>query len=66
MSKPIELRPMGAATPKPPVPPRHADTAPGGLGAAYQAAEDKAKAAVHLQDGALDSISTWGLGAAAW
>ncbi|ORX39861.1 hypothetical protein BD324DRAFT_615273 [Kockovaella imperatae] len=62
----IELQPVGSSTLKPRIPPRHPDTAPGGLGAAYRAAEDKAKAAVHLQEGNLDNVSVWGLVAAGW
>ena len=65
MSDPIELRPIGKSVPLPP--PRHpAATAPGGLGKAYRAAEERAKAAVNLQEGGLDATSTWGLGAAVW
>ena len=61
----IELKPMG--TSKPPIPPRHPDTATEGtLSAAYRQAEEKAKAAVHLQEGGLDSVSVWGLAASAW
>ncbi|WWC69495.1 uncharacterized protein I206_103437 [Kwoniella pini CBS 10737] len=71
MSDPIELRPMGKST-APLPPPRHpatssiADALPGSLGKAYKSAEEKAKAAVHLQEGGLDAISIWGLGLAAW
>ncbi|WWC61158.1 uncharacterized protein I303_103738 [Kwoniella dejecticola CBS 10117] len=74
MSDPMELRPMGKSAPPPP--PRHLATAtatsalgdalPGSLGRAYRSAEEKAKAAVHLQEGGLDAISIWGLGLAAW
>jgi hypothetical protein len=53
----FELDPM-----KPPVPPRHPEAS---LGAAYRQAENKAKAAVHLERG-LDLVSIWGLAAAAW
>ena len=60
----IELKPVGRSAPKPP--PRHPDTAPGGLGQAYRATEEKVKMASHLQEGGLDAVSTWGLGAAAW
>ncbi len=64
-SEPIELRPIGASAPR--IPPRHPDTgSPGTLGQAYRAAEDKARAAVHLQEGGLDTISVWGCGAASW
>ncbi|WWD15893.1 hypothetical protein CI109_100317 [Kwoniella shandongensis] len=69
MSEPIELRPMGASASAPRIPPRHpaaADPTPGSLGAAYRSAEEKAKAAVHLQEGGLDAISIWGLGLASW
>ncbi|WWC90053.1 uncharacterized protein L201_004985 [Kwoniella dendrophila CBS 6074] len=80
MSDHIELKPMGksAPLPPPPVPPRHpatntnnntsslGDSLPGSLGKAYRTAEEKAKAAVHLQEGGLDAISIWGLGLAAW
>ncbi|ORY33807.1 hypothetical protein BCR39DRAFT_557032 [Naematelia encephala] len=64
MSEPIELQPLGSS--KPPLPPRHPDSVPGTLHAAYRAAEEKAKAAVHLQEGALDEISIWALAASAW
>ena len=64
MSDPIELRPMGASAPPPP--PRHPDTPSGGLGQAYRSAEDKARAAVHLQEGGLDNVSIWGCGLASW
>jgi hypothetical protein len=65
MADNIELRPMG--TSKPPLPPRHPETSTGGsLSAAYRQAEEKAKAAVHLQEGGLDSVSIWGLAASAW
>ncbi|OCF45497.1 hypothetical protein I317_00745 [Kwoniella heveanensis CBS 569] len=43
-----------------------ADALPGTLGSAYRTAEEKAKAAVHLQEGGLDAISVWGLGLSAW
>ncbi|RSH91943.1 hypothetical protein EHS25_009313 [Saitozyma podzolica] len=66
MSENIELRPVGKSANGPPLPPRHPDSEPGTLGRAYRLAEDKAKAAVHLQEGGLDVVSTWGLGAAAW
>jgi hypothetical protein len=66
MSENIELRPVGKSANGPPLPPRHPDSEPGTLGRAYRLAEDKAKAAVHLQEGGLDAVSTWGLGAAAW
>jgi hypothetical protein len=49
------------------VPPRHPDAETGGsLGHAYKVAEEKAKAAVHLQEGNMDSISYWSLAAAGW
>jgi hypothetical protein len=66
MSENIELRPVGKSANGPPLPPRRPDSEPGTLGRAYRLAEDKAKAAVHLQEGGLDVVSTWGLGAAAW
>ncbi|KAK6902911.1 hypothetical protein L486_08348 [Kwoniella mangroviensis CBS 10435] len=74
MSDPIELRPIGksAPAPPPPPPPRHpatsslGDALPGSLGRAYRSAEEKAKAAVHLQEGGMDAISIWGLGLASW
>jgi hypothetical protein len=66
MSENIELRPVGKSANGPPLPPRHPESEPGTLGRAYRLAEDKAKAAVHLQEGGLDVVSTWGLGAAAW
>lgn len=65
MSEGIELRPIGKA--KPAVPPRHPEAVSGGsLGHAYKVAEEKAKAAVHLQEGNMDSISYWSLAAAGW
>ncbi len=64
MSEPIELRLLGSSAPR--LPPRHPDTKSGGLGSAYRAAEDKARAAVHLQEGGLDSVSVWGCGVASW
>lgn len=65
MSSNIELKPMGRSAPTPP--PRHPDTASGGsLHAAFQAAEEKARAAVHLQEGNLDAVSVWGLAVAGW
>ncbi|WVW83120.1 hypothetical protein I302_105138 [Kwoniella bestiolae CBS 10118] len=73
MSDPIELRPIGKSAPRPPPPPpRHpatsslGDALPGSLGRAYRNAEEKAKAAVHLQEGGMDAISIWGLGLASW
>lgn len=74
----IELKPIGKSKPAtaPAPPPRHPDATgaqgslntavPGSLGSAYRQAEEKAKAAVHLQEGGLDSISVWGLAASAW
>lgn len=64
MSQPIEMKPLGASASPPP--PRHPDTSTGGLGAAYRKAEEKAKAAVHLREGNMDAVSTWGLVAAGW
>jgi hypothetical protein len=64
MSEGIELHSIGRSAPTPP--PRQSDSAAGGLGRAYRLAEEKAKAAVHLQEGGLDATSSWGLGAAAW
>jgi hypothetical protein len=58
----IELKPMGRSAPTPP--PRHPETS--SLHAAYKAAEEKARAAVHLQEGNLDAISIWGLAVTAW
>ena len=66
MADNIELKPVGKSRPIPDVPPRHPDTHPGGLGAAYRAAEDKAKAAVALNEGGLDAVSIWGLVSASW
>ncbi|WVR09763.1 hypothetical protein IAU60_006839 [Kwoniella sp. DSM 27419] len=66
----IELKPIGRSAPPPP--PRHpaasslGDSIPGTLGQAYRSAEEKARAAVHLQEGGLDAISVWGLALAAW
>ena len=64
MSESIELKPLGSSAP--PIPARHPETTSGSLGQAYRAAEEKAKAAVHLQEGVLDSVSVWGCGAACW
>jgi hypothetical protein len=65
MSEGIELRNLKGKAPTPP--PRHPDTqAQGGLGKAYRLAEEKAKAAVHLQEGGLDVTSVWGCGTAIW
>lgn len=58
----IELKPMGRSAPTPP--PRHPETS--SLHAAYKAAEEKARAAVHLQEGNLDAVSVWGIAVAAW
>lgn len=65
MGESVELRPMGASRPPAP-PPRHPETSAGGLGRAYRAAEDKAKASVHLQEGGMDTTSTYGVGVAIW
>lgn len=62
MSDNIELKPMGRSAPTPP--PRHPET--GSLHAAFQAAEEKARAAVHLQEGNLDAVSIWGLAISGW
>ena len=64
MSEDIELKPLGSSAPR--IPPRHPEATSGSLGQAYRAAEEKAKAAVHLQEGVLDSVSVWGCGAASW
>jgi hypothetical protein len=61
MTDNIELKPMGRSAPTPP--PRHPDTS---LHASFKAAEEKARAAVHLQEGNLDTISIWGLAVTAW
>ena len=63
MSDNIELKPMGRSAPTPP--PRHPDSG-GSLHSAFQAAEEKARAAVHLQEGNLDAVSIWGLAVAGW
>jgi hypothetical protein len=62
MADNIELKPMGRSAPTPP--PRHPETS--SLHAAYKAAEEKARAAVHLQEGNLDTVSIWGLAVSAW
>jgi hypothetical protein len=72
MAEGIELRNLGdKARASPPLPPRHpaagsSDSPSGGLGRAYRLAEEKAKAAVHLQEGGLDTVAYWGCGAAIW
>ena len=58
----IELKPMGKSAPS--VPPRHPESS--SLHASFKAAEEKARAAVHLQEGNLDAISIYGLAVSAW
>jgi len=62
MSEGIELSPMGSSAAS------EADSeyTPGALGRGFRAAEDAAKAAVHFDEGGLDAVSTWGIGAAGW
>ena len=62
MTDNIELKPMGRSAPTPP--PRHPEAS--SLHASFKAAEEKARAAVHLQEGNLDAISIYGLAVAAW
>ncbi|WVQ78092.1 hypothetical protein IAT38_000173 [Cryptococcus sp. DSM 104549] len=78
MSDPIELKPMGSSIP--PLPPRHpaaqptyppgadssSDAQPGTLGRAYRTAEEKAKAAIHLQEGGMDAVSVFGVVLSSW
>lgn len=64
MSEGIELRNLKSKAPTPP--PRHPDSSGGTLGKAYRLAEEKAKAAVHLQEGGMDVTGVWGCGAAIW
>lgn len=66
MSDGIELQDLKQRRSAPTPPPRHPDAAGGGLGKAYRLAEEKAKAAVYLQEGGMDSIAFWGCGAALW
>lgn len=67
MSDGIELRDLQqTSTGRPQMPPRHPDAAPGTLGKAYRLAEEKAKAAVHLQEGGMDVTGVWGCGAGVW
>ncbi|KAK4689441.1 hypothetical protein P7C73_g675, partial [Tremellales sp. Uapishka_1] len=54
MSEPIELQPVGKSAPQ------------STLSQGYRAAEDAAKAAIHLEEGGMDVVSVWGLGAASW
>ncbi|WVF72123.1 hypothetical protein IAT40_006935 [Kwoniella sp. CBS 6097] len=72
-----QSKPASASgTAPPPPPPRHpatskagaaiADALPGTLGSAYRSAEEKARAAVHLQEGGMDAVSVWGLALSAW
>lgn len=67
MSEGIELRPVGKSAPSvsPPLV-KDRDSQPGALGRGFRAAEDAAKAAVHFDEGGLDAVSTWGIGAAGW
>ena len=58
----IELKQMGKSAPS--VPPRHPESS--SLHASFKAAEEKARAAVHLQEGNLDAISIYGLAVSAW
>jgi len=62
MTDNIELKPMGKSTPS--IPPRHPESS--SLHASFKAAEEKARAAVHLQEGNLDAVSIYGLAVSAW
>lgn len=70
MSEGIELTDLKQRRSAPTPPPRHPDanagSSTGSLGKAYRLAEEKAKAAVYLQEGGMDSIAFWGCGAAVW
>jgi hypothetical protein len=66
MSEGIELTDLKQRRSAPALPPRHPDATTGSLGKAYRLAEEKAKAAVYLQEGGMDSIAFWGCGAALW
>jgi len=62
MTDNIELKPMGKSAPS--IPPRHPESS--SLHASFKAAEEKARAAVHLQEGNLDAVSIYGLAVSAW